>query len=161
MTQRDMTQREIFDLRFKTFKENLLSISEEDLWYAAGFIDGEGCFSCRGKYQIVGVSVANTYKPVIEWFLETFGGKTSVSIPRDKHPKYRNVYNWYIGGRSSVEFCKIISPYLKEKSVQALGLIAIHQLKGKPGQKISQEINLERIRLCKLIKEAKGRWQNE
>lgn len=126
---------------------------EEDLIYAAGFLDGEGCFHVQ-KHDKISILCSNTYKPVIEWFGKTFGGSVSKSNRKLKE-NHRTIYTWQVVANDAVKVCQAIAPYLKEKTSQALLLMAIQQLKTKGGRKITGELRVERDRLVSLFRGTK------
>jgi len=129
-------------------------MTEDDLMYAAGFLDGEGCFSINDHK--ISVSSENTYKPVIDWLYDIFGG--SVNIGTKAKNKWRNTYRWQVCGDNALEVCQILAPILKEKNKQALLLISFQQLQHftKRGIKVPREIIEERDRLQLLCKLEKG-----
>jgi hypothetical protein len=132
--------------------------SEEDLAYAAGFLDGEGCFTAttlNRRWKIV-VAAENTNRPVIEWLHTLFGGCFSPCRTRRK-ANHRLTCRWAATGRDAHRVCAILAPYLKEKAPQALLLIAIQQTMSAPliGRYINPDILAERIRLAALLKAQK------
>ena len=56
--------------------DRLSILSETQKAYLAGIVDGEGCISfCKiGSFLYLGVSVANTNKPLINWLRTNLGG---------------------------------------------------------------------------------------
>jgi len=125
--------------------------SKETLIYAAGFLDGEGCFTSgpTGKIQ---VTMSNTYRPVVEWFKTQFGGAISKGGKREQH--HRLCYSWTVTGVKAEELCRWICVYLKEKSPQAAMLLTLRQTLqcSRQGRKLSQEVKDERIRLTTILK---------
>jgi hypothetical protein len=136
-------------------------IDDMTLAYAAGFLDGEGCFICRRRmtkrgylsYNIV-VTCCNTNKPIIEWFQNTFGGK--MHSTKGKTSKHRTVHNWQIVGRQAKGFAELIVPYLQQKSAQALLIILIQNTMTKGGPRVNKSILAERDRLMRILKEEKN-----
>ena len=128
---------------------------EVTLSYAAGFLDGEGCFSVDNKDKLH-VTCSNTNRPVIEWFKETFGGSISKNAHRKRAPHHRTCYSWVVVARDAHKLCCAIVPFLKEKTEQALLLIAVQQTKTRGGPRsVSPEVSEERTRLKARIKELK------
>ena len=127
-----------------------------DLIYAAGFLDGEGCF-CADNDGRIGIVCENTYKPVIDWLQAKFGGY--VSVINTSNPKWRTTYRWSINGKEAYHLCQYIVPFLKEKMEQCGLLIAYYQLSKftKRGVKVPEIVADERKRLALLVKGAKGR----
>lgn len=130
------------------------NFDEETLAYAAGFLDGEGCFSVDGgKYHKIRVSCANTNRPAIEWLHKNFGGSFCRNATRIKKKNHRRCFSWSVVANDAKQLCCILAPYLKEKAEQALLLIAIQQTKGTA--RISEELFEERTRLANKVKELK------
>lgn len=98
--------------------------TECELEYAAGFLDGEGCFTAHNNR--VQVNATNTYKPAIEWLQATFGGNINESTHKKK-PQWRPTYSWTINGKHAYNLCQVLAPYLKEKMAQAGLIIAYYQ----------------------------------
>lgn len=131
------------------------NIDEDILLYTAGFLDGEGCFSVQKNWKIT-VSCANTNRPIIEWLKNNFGGSICKNGTRLRRENHRRIYSWQLVSRQAGEFCKMIAPYLKEKTEQALLLIAIQQTMGKRrGKCVPLEIVEERNYLANKVKELK------
>lgn len=132
--------------------------SVEDLYYAAGFLDGEGCFTVTNKkYMRAKVLCENTYRPTIEWLYKTFGGRVMFDI-KGKKPNHRSTHRWELSDGHAVKFAQMIAPYLQEKAGQALLLIAIQQTRGhQKGRHADPQQMEERRRLAGLMKIAKGR----
>lgn len=133
-------------------------MDEETLSYAAGFLDGEGCFSTyvRGNNYKIVVSCANSNRPVIEWFRTMFGGSICRNATRIRKPNHRRMFSWCVVSKDAARFCSMIAPYLKEKCEQALLLIAIQHTMTKGGpNSVSLEIIEERKRLNSILKEKK------
>lgn len=131
--------------------------NSDDLAYAAGFLDGEGCFSVNENRWVIAIAASNTNKPVIEWLHRMFGG-TMHRHYRPRRENHRAIYTWQAVRNDAAEVCAIIVPYLKEKAPQALTLIAIHQTMRRSslrGNKLKPEIIEERRHLAIICKEAK------
>jgi hypothetical protein len=130
----------------------------EDLIYAAGFLDGEGCFTVTNRrYVRTKVLCENTYRPIVEWLHQKFGGRVVYDI-KGKKPNHRATHRWELSDGHAAAFAARIAPYLREKADQALLLIAIHQTKGRTiGRHVDPEQMAERHRLAAIMKAAKGR----
>ena len=124
---------------------------KETLIYAAGFLDGEGCFT-SGPTGKICVTMSNTYRPVVEWFQQEFGGNTSKGAKKKQH--HRLCYTWCLTGTKAEEFCRCICAHLKEKSPQAALLISLRQTLRctQQGKKAPQDIIDERKRLSIILK---------
>lgn len=85
-------------------------LTKQQLFYLAGFFDGEGCVESDGFK----VGISNTYPHVLHTFESFFGGHVIPSTGSS-----RSMYRWYICGHSSREFLRRILPFLREKQPQA------------------------------------------
>ena len=112
-------------------KETPETFTRDDLIYAAGFMDGEGCFEILvpAHKSCVRVKMANSYRPVVEWFHEKFGGTFTECGVVSKRP----IYSWGINGINAERFCIAISEHLKEKKPQCEFLIE-HRKLGQYGR---------------------------
>ena len=81
--------------------------------YLAGFFDGEGCVSLNSNGSIQ-LRVINTYKPVLDLFVEEFGG--SVKIRKQRINKSQ--YHWSVYGDDAYEVAKILGELCIEKADQ-------------------------------------------
>jgi len=97
--------------------------------YMAGIIDGEGSiyignFSCNPKtgtkYYQTNIEITNTDKNLIDWILNTFGGRnytyTAKQTPKNSR---RTVYRWIASGERVTHLCELMMPYLVAKRRQA------------------------------------------
>jgi hypothetical protein len=125
---------------------------EDGLAYAAGFLDGEGCFTVGRNWKIT-VTTENTYRPVVEWLHYHFGGSLTRNSTKRK-PNHRPLHRWCVVSQDAYKLCLAVTPYLKEKAPQALLLIAIQQTMGKYWR-VPPELADERNRLAGLVKEYK------
>lgn len=95
-------------------------MTEIDLAYLAGIIDGEGCisivkypwghFNCR-------ISVVNTDVRLMVWLQESWGG--GLSTPRQVKPHWKPTMMWILSGEKAVDLIKELQPYLMLKKEQA------------------------------------------
>ena len=101
------------------------------LSYAAGYIDGDGCFYV-GKYRSKNIDVyeqsiqiVSVKKPVLEEFQINFGGSI-----REKpfKPNHKTAYCWTIKGYDSIVLCNQILPYMVEKIYQNNLFISFYNL---------------------------------
>ena len=126
----------------------------DDLAYAAGYLDGEGCFHItNGK---ISVTCETTHKPTIMWLQTLFGGSVT-SLLKKKNPKWRSTYRWSVVSKQALKVCQRLAPLLKEKMSQAGLLIVYQQTMGKVGQHVSDQTKEERSRLNMLVKGEKKR----
>lgn len=126
--------------------------NEETLAYAAGFLDGEGCFFV-GRNDKITITCSNTNKAVIDWFKETFGG-SSCSTPGRK-TGHRTMFMWQVVSLDALKLLSSIITYLKVKQEQAVGLMLMQATMTKGGKPIRPEIRKERDIISLRVKEAK------
>lgn len=99
-----------------------IEASSDDLAYAAGYLDGEGCFSYHNSVSVV---VDNTYPNTLLWLKTLFGG--SVVRLNRQDEKWRTAYRYKICGLGAASLCQKVLPFLKEKAEQAKLLIRIRE----------------------------------
>lgn len=69
-----------------------------DLEWAAGFLEGEGCFStCGGKYPSAQVDAAQIQREPLERLQRLFGGRVSVMRQGTK-PDASPLWRWRVSG---------------------------------------------------------------
>ena len=92
-------------------------MNKNDCIYAAGFMDGEGCITT--SQNTFRVTITNTNRPILDWFLNTFGGNiNNQHIP--KNPRWNTAWKWVAASRKDVaSFLKAVRPYLKVKASEA------------------------------------------
>ena len=114
-----------------------MGVSEIDLAYAAGILDGEGCITISRKNKpqakfgadyVLFVEVGNTDKRLIEWLHSKFGGRTQHYEPRT--PRAKESYHWYLGFGKAKELLLLLLPYLKLKDEEAKLAIALQETIG-------------------------------
>lgn len=110
------------------------NVSEAELAYAAGFLDGEGhiCIAymiadpkrpSKTKYERyqLRVNISQGTPEVLHWFKERFGGSVHISThkrPYDKTRTYQRC-NWVIGTKAASQFISLVRPYLIVKAKEA------------------------------------------
>jgi hypothetical protein len=100
------------------------TLSDIDLAYLAGIIDGEGTISVgygrsphsRNPTLTCRLSVGNTSRELIGW-LETFGGRAYLG--RTKMANAKPYWTWVLLGRPAMDLVARIAPYLRIKRAQA------------------------------------------
>lgn len=111
---------------------DLSTLTEAELGYIAGFMDGEGSIliSETGKLNPT-LQFPNTHRAAIEWLQRklTVGGLaiTVRSKATAVNPHYKDLYQLHIGGALNVySILKAILPYLiikKEKAERAIRIL--------------------------------------
>lgn len=103
--------------------------SNEDLAYAAGLIDGEGCITLlrdssrrstkNGKTRVAysaAVVVSMTDCRPVRWLHETFGGMYRFYPSKNTR---HGTYHWSVRTKNAGAVLRAIMPWLKEKGEQA------------------------------------------
>lgn len=107
-----------------------MRLSERDLGYIAGIIDGEGCIyidrfkdkrKTHGRYQhVLRIKVAMTDFIVPLFFYEAFGGSyRRYQYNGESKTQSKDTHIWGIGGDKAKKILELIWPYLKIKRKQA------------------------------------------
>ncbi|HXB11349.1 MAG TPA: LAGLIDADG family homing endonuclease [Bacteroidia bacterium] len=100
-------------------------IKNTTLAYAAGYIDGDGCFSIRkepyknkitSKYPAA-IVISSVNPEVLYWFKDIFGG--SVQKNNTHIPNHKYIYYFHLKKTKSINFSKQIMSYLVEKVSEA------------------------------------------
>lgn len=134
-----------------------IPLSEHEIGYIAGIIDGEGCIyisrpiireTCKSPIYHTYISVTNTEMKLLEWLKSKIGGIIR-SIPTDKKSNVirKPIWRWYCPITIIKEFCQLIHPYSIIKQRELELMIEIRSTyqhkseKGKRGvQKVTDEI---------------------
>jgi len=101
-------------------------LSETEKAWMAGFFDGEGYPAIRryrpghrhSPYLVRGVSISNTVRPVLEFFMAEYGGSI-YSNGNEKHKGWAPGFFWNCPIPSIRRFLEDVQPYLKVKGQQA------------------------------------------
>jgi hypothetical protein len=127
--------------------------SETDLAYAAGYLDGEGCFTIGSNWRIQ-VCCTNTCREAIQWLYDTFGG--NMSGPKEgRKANWRPTYFWRASNLVAKELLPALMPYLREKKPQAELLLKMHDTMTTTGRRLPPEVLAERNRIKQEVKELK------
>lgn len=91
---------------------------KEDIIYASGFIDGEGCITT--SHNNFRITLSNTNKNILLWLQTTFGGNLNDQyLP--KNSKHNLAWKWVIcSGKDLIKFLDLVIPYLKIKKPEAI-----------------------------------------
>lgn len=138
-------------------------VTNADIGWAAGIIDGEGCISAygyakkksTGKNWCFSVAVANTDIRILHRLKELWGGKIikMSAQPLENRPCWR----WYLYSQKACEFLQVLRPYLVSKGEQADLALEFGKLIGEMGQKVGEENHRQRENIALQLKIAKGR----
>lgn len=102
-------------------------ITDTDLAYVAGFLDGDGSIQIHSQrqpkrnpfYSLV-ISAGNADLPLLEWLQGLCGGDIHHRPPKANHQRR---FEWRVTGVGAESLLRRIRPWLRVKSVQAwLGL---------------------------------------
>jgi hypothetical protein len=99
------------------------SIAELDIAWAAGFIDGEGCFSIYRRRRrdrptyLVGVSVSQVKREPLDRLQSLFGGKTYVH--KSYRPNQISCCSWRVHSYATLALCRLLDPHLSVKWEQS------------------------------------------
>lgn len=98
-------------------------MSDLDLAYAAGIIDGEGCIYVHKSAirMTPKLEIKMGEYPCVEFFQSVFGG--TVSKLKVRKNGYRVLYRWVAQGENALCILESLLPYLKGKKEQALELL--------------------------------------
>jgi hypothetical protein len=100
------------------------SSSDLDVAWAAGFIDGEGCFRYSTTPRL---TVENTHLPSL-LFLKRMFGVGTVSKRKGLRGG-RQAYTWGVSGENCLTVTMALLPFLREKKPQAELLFEIRKLR--------------------------------
>ncbi len=106
-----------------------LPLTSEELAYAAGIIDGEGCIrlNTQNGRPTLRVQVTNTKSELIVLFHKWFGGY--VWINRKKGSSAKDSYVWEQAARQGAEVLVQVLPYLRLKRRQAEIVLEVQAMK--------------------------------
>jgi hypothetical protein len=89
-------------------------VTETELAYAAGIVDGEGSVSLirsrLNRFPSPQVSVCSTDRELVAWFKARFGG--TIAIKRKRKPHHSDAYDWKLIDRNALRFLALVRPYL-------------------------------------------------
>jgi hypothetical protein len=132
MVMQDLNQR-------RSIKETLFKVqrNKDAFKYAAGYMDGDGCFSFsadnHSRIQVVSRDFIS-----IKWFLANFGGKFYTYEKQGNNSEH---YRWFLNGLKNKErFLLGVLPFLELKKKQASIFLEIARLrKTDPYNKLQDE----------------------
>jgi hypothetical protein len=147
--------------------KDLTILSEIDVAYMSGLIDGEGCIhisedhkTFNGKkytYHTLVLTIANSDPRMLLWIEDHFGGKV---VPKTKcETNRRQAWTWSVVSREAEAVLRLITPYLISKKDQAeLALKFRDSYVNMPvhkGRKLPNNIVQFRVSCFKEIKQMK------
>ncbi len=128
-------------------------VGRVELAYAAGFIDGEGCFdACRvGRSHVPRLQVGQAHLEVIQRMQRLFGGSIYRAPRRASH--HQALYVWRLQGSALARLLEGIEPYLIVKKHQAAATLWLLSRRHQ-GVRIAEEEFARREQCSGLIR----RW---
>lgn len=115
-------------------------LTDLELAYMAGFVDGEGCVSVATRlkiYMTPTVQVSNTNQAVLQWFLAAFGGE--IDVRRDHRPTRKQCNTWRVAGDKARRVLRALLPFLRVKKRQA-ELALSYSPKGRGYKRTPQDV---------------------
>jgi hypothetical protein len=103
-------------------------MTHDDLVYAAGLFDGEGCIQiarqkhARGRnkkayFMLVTLTMVDPLLP--SWLHRGFGGTLFLSRLSRKNPAHRDAWFWSACGANALHFLEVVGPFMRQKKPQA------------------------------------------
>lgn len=118
-----------------------MSLSNTDLAYIAGFLDGEGCFTFTSS---ITVKAAITHLPTLEWLQSVFGG----SLREHNSPTHKKqAWVWVVHAQAAAEVLEQVLPYLREKRRKAELLLEFQSTIGRRGVPVPDDIKSRRLEI--------------
>src|SRR5262252_6773069 len=150
------------------YVSHLEALSETEVAYIAGIVDGEGCVMLTTNQNCtqLSVQVTMTHQPVIVWLAERLATKVSQYKSSPKPAHHKPQYSVKIVGRRAVALLARLLPYLIVKEPQArLGLEygeTIGQWPGAVTVPLTDAVRAQRLALKARMHELNGqRWTPE
>lgn len=106
----------------------MYNLSQLEIAYLAGIMDGEGCVSIMkskplsntsSPSHILRITIANTNKDLIDWLGVKMGGCTRRASRANYPSAWKDSWQWHIEGFKAMEFLCLVEPYLIIKKAQA------------------------------------------
>lgn len=131
--------------------------SEADYWYAAGFVDGEGCITVRESGVTAGhqaklrgwnpswyasVTISQVDPRPLQWMQARWGG--SLRPMRVRKERERPAWEWCIVGQQAYRFLDGVLPMLKCKDAQARNALKLREFRSGRGVGLTDEQVIER-----------------
>lgn len=104
----------------------------KELYWTAGFLEGEGYFCLRGKTKsAVTISAAQVQRSPLDRLAALWGG-TVLGPYQNKNPRSNPYYRWDLGGTNAVALMMTLYALLSSKRQEAIRSIVV-TWKGNPG----------------------------
>ncbi len=143
------------DSMLHSLKTTPSQVTQTDVAYLAGLIDGEGSIyiyrrkAPKGKFgYILNLAIGMCDSEVIHWIQDTFGGHVQDNI----RTAGRNQFRWTVSSEAVAKILRMVSPFLRVKKRQAALAFKFREI-------IKQDISANSVRVelrDKLIEELQG-----
>lgn len=111
-------------------------VNLKDIYWAAGFIEGEGCFSYHAI--CAKVSAVQVQREPLNRIQKIFGGRLGVIRRSKKHPNFQDQGYWAIHGKKAIgvmmTIFEIMSPNRKEQIKKVLEKWRLQRGRGRRGK---------------------------
>ena len=106
----------------------LKAVSQNELSYLAGYIDGEGCLLVAAGS--ITIKVDSCYPKICYRLFKLFGGRfRQIQRKFSLKSTTRNYFSWAIHGQKAFMAVTLLFPFLREKKDQAKLLLKAHHTK--------------------------------
>ena len=111
----------------------MIEVSDNELAYTAGIVDGEGCIGIyetkrsgrvAGLYSVV--TVTNTNLILLDWLVSRFGGTYNI---HNRVEGQKTSFVWRLYSRQAANFIEQILPHLRLKWEQAEIVLKLESMK--------------------------------
>lgn len=129
-----------------------MPLTDTQLAYTAGIVDGEGCISVhrQKRSHTIRVHVTNTNADLIARLLDWFGGHVYASIR--KNPRHKDAFVWEVSALQAGIFLQQILPFLFLKRAQAEVVLELQATKIRKGRTpVSAEVLSQRFQFARAI----------
>lgn len=137
----------------------MTDLTESEIAYIAGVIDGEGCLQAylKNDHLQLRVEVGSTCPELANWLREKVGGHVSSWQRRNK--KERRIYLWRVHTGLAVPLLERLLPYLIIKKRQAELFLELADTRKTPkeGRHVAKHVHERRLRLVGEIRDDKRR----
>lgn len=104
-----------------------------DLAWAAGFLEGEGCFSLGGKASGISITVPQVNPDPLRRLQNFFGGSINQKSQAKSGFNSQPIFVWLLCGENATELARAIHPWMSEKRQTAIEAMIKKREKG-PGR---------------------------
>jgi len=118
-----------------------IGLTPISLAYAAGYLDGEGCFQYHHTPKI---SVINCYPKTLIWLQKLFKGTFKKRMRPNHKEQWRATYEWRCYGDNARNCARLCLPFLQEKKQQAVIILEMNNypVKSSKRSELQRELSL-------------------